>query len=786
MTTANSPTDEHGVSKVFKRKLVRLAKVDVKELKGVGPKKQQDLAKLGIFNILDLITFYPRKWIDRDKPRRITDLKDGEDSLVAGEVKRVNLRRIGNKRSLLQVAVRDSTGYITLTFFNQSWMQKKLPVGIQIEAFGKVSLYRGYWQMSNPVVDILGEHSRRYKSTGKVVSLYRVGTKTGLTSNDIALFMQEALDRAGEFVDPLPLGMLSKLHLLSRTEATRSIHFPPSIEKKNQARDRLAFDELLRLQIKLLETKRLVAGSVKKNKYAIVSSPLLAEKFIANLPFPLTGDQEKAIKEIYQDLVSDFPMHRLLQGDVGSGKTIVALATLLYGVEYGYQGAMMVPTEVLAEQHFISACNLLTGLDVVSDDTLFPSRNLSVALLTSSTTTSERNKILEDLIAGRIDILIGTHALLTEDVVFKSLQVVVIDEQHRFGVDQRETLKAKGKDQNLDVLVMTATPIPRTVAMTVYGDLDQTVISQLPKGRAPIETVLLEGEEGEAAAYQKALEEIKLGHQIYIVCPLVADPDKDLSLDDLLEVDEDNNVLIAKGHDSYIRGAEDEADDPYGLFDAAALAEEGLLGSGFGKSKLHSVLELKEKLIDGLFQDIPVGFLHGRMTSSEKEAQMTAFRRKETMVMVATTVIEVGVDVPTASVMVILNADRFGMAQLHQLRGRVGRGDIASFCYLIAGSNITDDAKERLEAVAATTDGFRLAEADLYIRGEGMILGVRQTGSNGLKLASLRRDYQLIKSAREAAAELLDKEEFVGSLSLLKEEIELMIPDEQAEYLTRN
>jgi len=779
----DSPEAVSTVSNSSQRRLVRLEKVNVKELKGVGPKKQQDFAKLGIVNILDLITFYPRKWIDRDKPRRITDVEPGEDVLIAGEVQKVSLRRLGAKRSILQVVLRDATGYITITFFNQSWMQKKLSLGVKVEAFGKAESYKGYLQMSNPVVDILGDQGRQYKSTGRVVAIYRVGTKVDLTSNDVSIFMKEALNRAGVFVDPLPVELLDRLHFLSRTDAINSIHFPETIAKKERARNRLAFDELLRIQIKLLETKQKIALSAKENKYETIHSPGLTEKFFANLPFSLTAAQEKAIGEIYGDLVSKFPMHRLLQGDVGSGKTIVALATLLYGAEYGYQGALMVPTEVLAEQHFISACNLLQGLEVKAEDSLFPTRNLAVALLTSNTTSSERAKILDDLANHRIDFLIGTHALLTDDVIFKSLGVVVIDEQHRFGVDQRETLKAKGKD--LDVLVMTATPIPRTVAMTVYGDLDQTIIKELPAGRAPIQTALIESEGVWETAYQKILQEAELGHQSYIVCPLVDGSPDNPALEDLLQMENDQNATGGKKMNSYRYGGDDEADDPYGLFDGIE-AEEGLFSPKIRKSKLFSVLNLKEELSSGIFKNLSVGFLHGRMSSAEKEIQMTAFRNKETMVMVSTTVIEVGVDVPSASVMVILNADRFGIAQLHQLRGRVGRGNVASYCYLVASEEITDDARKRLEAVASTGDGFLLAEADLEIRGEGSILGVRQTGSNGLKLASLRRDYELIRLARQTAAEILEKDKFQTSLALLKEEIQLMVPDDQAEYLTRN
>lgn len=752
--------------------MARLEKVSVAELKGVGPKKQQALARLGIFNILDMVTFYPRKWIDRDKPRSITQIEEGEEVLLSGTVKAANFRRLGGGRSLFSVKISDGTGLITTTFFNQPWLQKKLVTGVHAEVFGKASLYKGYWQMANPVAEVLGEHGRDYKATGRIVPVYRMSSKADLTSNDISIFMAEALKRSGEFLDPVPERILKRLKLPSRTRALGWIHFPGTEAEKELARNRLAFDEILRLQVKLLERRQKIIAEAKKNKYDTSGEKTLVNKFLSALPFSLTGAQQKAIDDIYRDLVSPYPMNRLLQGDVGSGKTVVALTALLYGLDFGYQGVMMVPTEVLAEQHYIAALGFTAGLEREAKEGLFPTRPLRAELLTGNTAAASRTKILNDLANGNIDILIGTHALLTEDVVFSALGVAVIDEQHRFGVDQREVLRSKGAGSDPDVLFMTATPIPRTVAMTAYGDLNQTVMGELPKGRLPIETVFLRGEGAEKTAYEKVLEEVGKGNQAYIVCPLVEGGDTSFDGDEDIE-----DCMTGDG------ASGDGGEEDF-LFED----EESPVGGRrrIAATNLNAVMELKEKLSAGVFAGLEVGFLHGRMTSAEKEAQINDFRARKTNVMIATTVIEVGVDVPSATVMVVLNADRFGISQLHQLRGRVGRNSLQSYCCLITGEEITEDAEKRLEALVSTQDGFSLSEADLAIRGEGMILGSNQKGRNGFKLASLRRDYRLIALARETAKELMASPDCVGHMSLLEEEISLMIQDEQAEYLTRN
>jgi len=455
----------------------------------------------------------------------------------------------------------------------------------------------------------------------------------------------------------------------------------------------------------------------------------LAARFREALSFPLTSAQERAVAEISADMAGAHPMHRLLQGDVGSGKTVVAVAAMLTAVDGGHQGALMAPTEVLAEQHHAGVSSMLQDLTVPSEGTLLPDRPLRVALLTNRTTGAERSRLHAALASGEVDILIGTHALLTESVVFRSLGVVVIDEQHRFGVEQRAALRSKGAGEVVpDVLVMTATPIPRTAAMTVYGDLDTTILDEMPPGRTPITTKWARGPLEESAAWERVRDEVQAGRQAYVVCPLVEDSEK-----------------------IQARSASEE-------FDRLASAE--LAG-------------------------MRLGLLHGQLPSKEKEDVMARFRDAELDVLVATTVIEVGVDVPNATVIVIEDADRFGIAQLHQLRGRVGRGSQQSWCYLLGEGN-TPDSEERLQALERTTDGFELAEVDLELRGEGTILGTRQKGMTDLKLASLRRDRTLVAQAREVAFELVDEHPGLEGLDDLADEISYLVDDEDREYLFKS
>ncbi|MBO0728217.1 MAG: ATP-dependent DNA helicase RecG [Acidimicrobiaceae bacterium] len=703
--------------------LERLARIDVSELRGVGPKHRDILEAVGITTVADLLTLYPRRYIDRTRQEAIADLTEGDEAMVLATVRRVTTRQTRQRRPLVEVDLFDGSSYLRVTFFNQPWRARQLPEGTQVVVFGKVERYRGRRQMTNPVVDLVGDR------TGRIVPVYPQSEKAGLTSWDVGEWVGEALRRVRQFVDPVPERWLEQLHLPSRDWAIRQIHQPDTDEARYAARRRLAFDELLRLQVILVMRKRAIEREATGIRHEAGGD--LVARFRDGLPFPLTKAQERAIEDITRDLSGPHPMHRLLQGDVGSGKTVVAVAAILTGVEGGYQGALMAPTEVLAEQHHAAVRELLGGLEVEdSSGSLFATRPVTVGLLTSRVGAAERARLHAGLADGSVDVLVGTHALLTEAVGFRRLGVVVIDEQHRFGVEQRAALRAKGGAAVPDVLVMTATPIPRTAAMTVYGDLDTTVLDELPPGRTPITTMWAQGELPETEAWSRVVDEVKAGRQAYVVCPLV----------------EESPRVEA-------RSAAEERD---------RLAAEQLAG-------------------------LRLGLLHGQLPSRDKEAVMAEFRAGRLDVLVATTVIEVGVDVPNATVMVIEDADRFGIAQLHQLRGRVGRGSLQSWCYLLgspAAAEPESDGARRLAAVAGTTDGFELAEADLELRGEGTILGARQKGATDLKLASLRWDKELVATARRVAFDLV--EEGIAGLPDLEAEIRFLVDDDDREFLFKS
>jgi ATP-dependent DNA helicase RecG len=540
-------------------------------------------------------------------------------------------------------------------------------------------------------------------------------------------WVAEALRRAQTFVDPLPRPWRSRLDLPDRDWAMHQIHAPDSMGASQVARRRLAFDELLRLQLILVMRKRAVEREATGIRHQVEGE--LVARFRAGLPFTLTAAQERAVAEIRSDMAGPHPMHRLLQGDVGSGKTVVAVAALLTAVEGGHQGALMAPTEVLAEQHYAGVSELLTGFTLPSHGTLLPDRPLRVALLTNRTPARERTRLHAGLVEGTVDVLIGTHALLTEAVSFRSLGAVVIDEQHRFGVEQRAALREKGPGEVVpDVLVMTATPIPRTAAMTVYGDLDTTVLDELPPGRTPVTTRWARGPLEESEAWAQVRAEVAAGRQAFVVCPLIEESER---------------------------------------VQARSAAEE------------------RDRLSATELAGLRLGLLHGQLPAAEKAAVMEEFRRRRLDVLVATTVVEVGVDVPNATVMVIEDADRFGIAQLHQLRGRVGRGEQPSWCYLL-GEGSSPEAQDRLSALERSTDGFELAEVDLELRGEGTILGTRQKGATDLKLASLRRDKALVVTAREVAFDLVDQDPALVGLPDLAEEIRFLVDDEDREFLFKS
>ena len=705
------------------RRLTRLAQIPVTELNGVGPKKAEALAEVGITSVLDLLMHYPRRYIDRTEQADIGALAPGEEAMVLATVDKVAGRRTRNGRSLVEAQVSDGSGTLTVTFFNQPWRTKQLLSGEQAVFFGKVDLYRGKRQMTNPVVDLVGNR------TGRIVPVYPQSEKAGLSTWEIAGWIEEALRRAGEFADPLDRDLRKRLDVSDRTWAMHNVHVPETMAGAYGARKRLAFDELLRLQTILVLRKRAIEREARGIEHVVDGD--LTKRFLAALPYVLTGAQQRAIDEIARDMARPQPMHRLLQGDVGSGKTLVAVATLLMAVQGGKQGALMAPTEVLAEQHQSAVRAMLGDLDVEDSGTLMGARPLRVELLTNRTTAAERKRLHAGLATGEVDVLIGTHALLTEAVEFHALGAVVIDEQHRFGVEQRSALREKGAGEAVpDVLVMTATPIPRTAAMTVYGDLDVTVLDELPPGRTPVMTEWLAGKRDERKAWERVIEQVAEGRQAYVVCPLVEESEK---------------------------------------------------------VQARSATAELERLRSTVLADLRLGLLHGQMPAPEKEATMAAFRRREIDVLVATTVIEVGVDVPNATVMVIEDAARFGIAQLHQLRGRVGRGAAVSYCYLLSDAGGGPESEERLGAMVRTTDGFELAEVDLELRGAGSIMGTRQKGRSDLRLASLRRrDREMVATAREIAFEIVDGDPHLAAHDVLADDIAHLVDEDEAEFLFKS
>jgi ATP-dependent DNA helicase RecG len=699
-----------------------LAEIPVDRLKGVGDKKLASLNAVGIENVFDLLTTYPRRWVDRTNEARISDLVVGEEALVLAAVRSVHKRTTRNRRTMVNLNVGDGSGRLDVIFFNQPWRERQLRDGVQVALFGKVDTYRGGLQMTNPIVDLIGDR------TGKIVPIYPQSEKAQLSTWELAGWIDEALRRCAErgVDDPIPSAILRRLDLVERGTALHGIHHPDAMNQKEAARRRLAFDELLRVQLVLVLRKRAMERESRGLVHTVGGE--LIDRFYDALEFPLTGAQQRVIAEIAGDLAATHPMHRLLQGDVGSGKTVVAVASMLAAVQGGHQAALMAPTEVLAEQHGAGVRDMLSGVIVPDPEgNLFGERSLRVELLTNRVTGTERREILSGLADGSVDIAIGTHALIQEAVDFRSLGVVVVDEQHRFGVEQRAALRDKTDGGVVpDTLVMTATPIPRTAAMTVYGDLDVSILDEMPPGRTAIATHWANGPLMETGVWADVREQVAAGRQAYVVCPLINESEK---------------LEVASAQETFDRLAGDE-----------------LAG-------------------------LRLGMLHGRLTSGEKELTMDRFRSGGLDVLVATTVIEVGVDVANATVMVVLDADRFGIAQLHQLRGRVGRGRHASTCWLVTQQ--TDEQSPRVEALVATTDGFELAEVDLDLRGEGTLMSTAQKGRSDLKLASLRRDRKLVETAREAAFEIIETDPDLSSRPSLADELDLIFSDRDEEFLAR-
>jgi ATP-dependent DNA helicase RecG len=735
------------VSDAPARRLRQLGEVPVSQLRNIGEKRTAALSSLGIDNVFDLLTVYPRRYLDRTKRVDLSDLNVGDEAAVFGEVVKVSSRRTRQGRVMVDVTVSDDGDSFKVVFFNQAWRERQLTTGVQALFFGKVSDYKGQRQMTNPVVDVIvgasGEE-RDPSKVGRVVAIYPASGKAGLTSWEMGGFIEESLRRAGPFFDPLTSSEREEFDLVDRTQAYWGIHLPKEEIDKIPARRRLAFDEFLRLQLLLALRRQRVEASSQGIRHpfdvfdldvtpreTVTPASSLVRRFLSGHRYSLTYAQRRVLEEIAGDMSSSLPMHRLLQGDVGSGKTMVALAAMLASLDGGRQGALMAPTEVLAEQHVASLRRDLEGLSVPDDSVLGGQRPLSVQLLTGRVRAKERQAVLDGLMQGSVDIVVGTHALLNEDVRFRSLGLIVIDEQHRFGVEQRATLRDQGRERSNegadpDVLVMTATPIPRTAAMVLFGDLNFSVLDEMPQGRRPIETKWAHQESEVNECWQRVRQEVAAGRRAYVICPLVEDSEK---------------------------------------IEATSAVEE------------RTRLALNE------LRGLAVGLLHGQMKSQEKEEVMRQFRTGELEVLVATVVIEVGVDVPEASVIVIEDAWRFGLAQLHQLRGRVGRSDQQSYCFLL-GTPPNEEGEKRLNALVGSNDGFELAEIDLEMRGEGTLLGSRQQGRSDLKLARLKTDEELLLSAQRLATSMAERGE--DALAEMVDELRLFVDDDEATYLFKS
>ncbi len=659
----------------------------IQYLKGIGPKRAESFAARGVNTIEDLLNYFPRRYEDRTNFARISQLKAGQIYTIRAQVLAGGQRNWRRSRafSITEAVVGDHTGKISCIWFNQPYLKKYLQVGAALILYGKVELYNQKMQMSNPEFEFLDNQTEDSLNVGRIVPIYTL--PGGFSQRSLRSIMDKALH---EFLpkinDPLPFDLRSRQKLLNLAQSLLNIHFPQDLALQEQAYRRLSFEEFLLFQLPLVLRKLR-----RKDKVGIAHlvSGRLIDDFIAHLPFELTAAQEKVLGEIKTEMASGQAMQRLLQGDVGSGKTVVATIACLMAIQSGYQAAFMAPTEILARQHYEKISGQLAGLT-------FKGRSLRLALLVGQ--DQQKQKVWQEIQDGKTDLVIGTHALLQEKLSFKSLSFIVIDEQHKFGVGQRALLPKKGK--NPDCLIMTATPIPRTLAITLYGDLEISVINQLPSGRLPVKTLYFKPEQI-TQAYALVKQELKKGGQGYIVYPVI----------------EESSVL-----------------------DIA------------GAKRMYA--ELK----NGEFKDFRLGLLHGKLKTQQQNEVMLKFKNKQLDLLVATTVMEVGIDIPEATCMIIEHAERFGLSQLHQLRGRIGRGKRQSYCLLISDLQ-TDEAKARLAAMVASTDGFYIAEEDLRIRGPGEFFGKQQHGLAELRIANPLLQMQLLKAAREEAINLLAHDE---------------------------
>ncbi|HEL4434184.1 TPA: ATP-dependent DNA helicase RecG [Clostridioides difficile] len=651
---------------------------DVQYVKGIGPKKADKLNKLGIFTLKDLLYYFPRQFEDRNNLKKIAQLEDGEKVTIKAVISSINTFSPKEGMTLTKIDVKDETGSAKLVFFNKSYIKNTFRPGDSILVFGKVKKKFNNLELTSCELEYL---TNSPKNTCRFMPVYQL--TYGVTNKEIMSIIRTVLeDKELIIQEYMPQRIIEKYRLCSIDFAVRNIHSPSSKESLKIALYRIVFEELLILQLGLFVFK---SGRNKEDGIKFETSKDL-KKIISALPFKLTKAQNRALDEIIQDMNLEKIMNRLVQGDVGSGKTVVALLALANCVLNGYQGALMAPTEILAGQHYISLTESLKDFGI------------NVGLLIGSLTKKQKDKVLEQIKNNEIDILIGTHALIEDKVEFNNIGLVITDEQHRFGVMQRSKLSLKGA--NPDILVMTATPIPRTLALILYGDLDISIIDELPPGRQPIETIAIEKSKRDRAYNNLVRREVESGRQVYIVCPLA----------------EESEAIEAK-----------------------------------------SAVELVEELRAEYFHDLRLGLLHGKMKSSEKDEVMRLFKNKEIDILVSTTVIEVGVNVPNATLMIIENAERFGLAQLHQLRGRVGRGSHKSYCVLIYDSK-TDVCRQRMAIMEETNDGFKISEKDLEIRGPGEFFGTRQHGLPELKVANLFKHIKILKLAQQEARYILGED----------------------------
>ena len=660
-------------------------------IKGIGPGREKQLHKLGITNITSLLTYFPRTYEDRRTIYRIGDLKSGMIGGVVGNVIAVQEKRPRPRLSILEVVIADGTGPLKIVLFNQGYKKNFYKKGQRLYAYGKAEFQYGSMQMNTPQIENLGDGGEPERG---IVPIYALAD--GVSQFVVRSSVRNWFAANHELSEILPAEVREVHQYMTRYDAFKMMHFPESSERYEEARHQLAYEELFVMQsgLALLRNKEQCHKGPKMGP----NGDLMAQ-CIENLPFSLTGDQQRALDDIRIDMEDERPMQRLLQGDVGSGKTVVATLSLLKAIENGYQGALMAPTEILAAQHYEGITEVCCNLGI------------TIELLTGSTTRKEKERIYEGLADGSINMIIGTHALIQEGVNFHNLGLVIIDEQHRFGVEQRARLQQKGTYPH--VLIMTATPIPRTMTLSVYGDLAVSLIKEMPPGRKPVKTYVVD------SSYKERLrtffgKEMAEGRQVYVVCPLVEESEK---LD--------------------LQAAEE-------LY-----------------------LELKEYF----YKAYEVGLVHGRMKPSEKDEVMNAFHRGEISLLVSTTVIEVGVNVPNATIMCIEGAERFGLSQLHQLRGRVGRGSHQSYCILVSDSK-NDVSQERLKLMEHTQDGFELAEQDLLLRGSGQLFGLAQSGLPDLRVANIIKDIEILVQARKDVLEFASQYGMEKLESVMKEELE--------------